>query len=40
MEHTVCGSYRSGTRVNIETDILGKYASRSRGETRGGRFAG
>jgi riboflavin synthase len=36
-EHTVSGSYRSGTRVNIETDIIGKYARRRAGETRGGR---
>jgi riboflavin synthase len=37
MEHTVIGSCRSGTKVNIETDIIGKYAQRSIGERRGGR---
>ncbi|MBP2681575.1 MAG: hypothetical protein H6Q78_1438, partial [Candidatus Krumholzibacteriota bacterium] len=30
-------SCRSGTKVNIETDIIGKYAQRSIGERRGGR---
>jgi riboflavin synthase alpha subunit len=37
MEHTVSGSYRSGTKVNIETDIIGKYAQRPFGAARGGR---
>ena len=27
LEHTVVEAYRSGTRVNVETDILGKYAN-------------
>lgn len=26
LEHTVVGGYRPGTTVNVETDILGKYA--------------
>jgi riboflavin synthase len=25
VEHTLIGKYRTGTRVNIETDIIGKY---------------
>jgi riboflavin synthase alpha subunit len=37
MEHTVSGSYRSGKKVNIETDIIGKYARRPSGAARGGR---
>jgi riboflavin synthase len=27
-EHTVVGGYRSGTKVNVETDVIGKYVSR------------
>jgi riboflavin synthase len=33
-EHTVVGGYRSGTRVNVETDILGKYVIRRAGRAR------
>lgn len=36
LEHTVSGSYRSGTKVNIETDIIGKYARRTTGGAHGG----
>ncbi len=28
LERTVVGGYRPGTKVNVETDILGKYAGR------------
>jgi len=27
LEHTTAGSYRPGTEVNVELDVLGKYAS-------------
>jgi riboflavin synthase len=35
-EHTVAGAYKSGTRVNVETDVIGKYVRRFVGETRAG----
>jgi riboflavin synthase alpha subunit len=38
MEHTVAASYRSGTKVNIETDIIGKYARGAEGSSPGGRL--
>jgi len=33
-EHTVVAGYRSGTKVNVETDILGKYVIRRAGTAR------
>jgi len=33
-EHTVVGGYRSGTMVNVETDVLGKYVIRRAGRAR------
>jgi len=35
-EHTVVGAYKSGTRVNVETDVIGKYVRRFVGEARTG----
>ena len=35
-EHTVVGAYKSGTRVNVETDVIGKYVRRFVGEARAG----
>lgn len=35
-EHTVAGAYRGGMRVNVETDVIGKYVKRLIGETRAG----
>jgi riboflavin synthase len=35
-EHTLIGKYRTGTRVNIETDIIGKYVAQYLARMRGG----
>jgi len=35
-EHTLIETYRTGNRVNIETDIIGKYVAHYLAEMRGG----
>jgi riboflavin synthase len=35
-EHTLIGKYRTGSRVNIETDIIGKYVAQYLTRMRGG----
>ncbi|NIM19629.1 MAG: riboflavin synthase [Candidatus Latescibacteria bacterium] len=35
-ENTVIGTYRSGTKVNIETDVIGKYVAQYLARMRGG----
>jgi riboflavin synthase len=37
--HTIAGSYRSGVKVNVETDIIGKYVRRYVEGTGGGRIS-
>ncbi len=35
MEHTIFGTYRAGTRVNLEFDMVGKYVESLLGASRG-----